>query len=680
MDLAFCRDRLIAIANAVSEGIVIVGKDGKVVFANDAIEKVLGLSPAEILGTSLRDSIWNIVKTPHTPLDGLSLVIELPDKREAVVSLKPAILRDEAGQATGIILLFSDIARVVRNQEALKKAQADLETRVKERTAELLMANALLRHEIAERKQAEVALKQSEEKYRALINYASDAIILTDLAGSIIEVNKRAEELTGYTHDELLNMTVLQIHPADELNRHQAAFKEMVERGLGILHDAFVQRKDGRQVMVDITGSVVEYGGQKVAQGIFRDMSEKQRSKELSDALNKINMAISSTLDFNEIMQRVVKYSAEALGADSASAAMREDDYWVARHFHGLGPDHEGARLSGNEIKYIGQVIRARKPVAIADALNDPRVDANLMRQFGVRSVLAIPLIIRDEVIGVLRFVYTAAPVTFDSAQMDFAAKLAAYITLALENARLYSEERNIADTLQEALLSMPDRLPGIDFGYLYNSATEAAKVGGDFYDMFELEHNQIGILIGDVSGKGLEAATLTSLIKNIVRAYAYGERSPAFVIAKTNETVYKMSDPSIFITVFFAILDVETGRLVYCNGGHPPPILKRKDDPVSLLTSESPVIGAFLNVSFNEATQVLEQGDTLVLYTDGVTEARHGKKFFGETRLHDLVRSLGSLPAKAITEKIFKEVIDFSGGNLFDDLALLVITFGKAA
>jgi serine phosphatase RsbU (regulator of sigma subunit) len=291
-----------------------------------------------------------------------------------------------------------------------------------------------------------------------------------------------------------------------------------------------------------------------------------------------------------------------------------------------------------------------------------------------VGSVLVIPLLLRDERIGSVSFHYRSPGLVLGNAETDFARRLGTLLSFAFESARLYATQREIADTLQAALLTVPRRIPGIEFGYLYRSATTSAAVGGDFYDIFELDGGRVGILLGDVSGKGVQAATLTALVKNTIRALSYENGSPAAVVGKTSAVVLRSTPPSIFVTIMFCILDTASGRLAYCSAGHTRGIVKKRDGDVELLEVGSPLAGAFESVAFEDGETVLDEGDALVLYTDGVTEARRDGTLFGEERLVGFVRRMEEPRPKRVPRTIFDEVLRFAGGNLSDDVAIVAV------
>ena len=409
--------------------------------------------------------------------------------------------------------------------------------------------------------------------------------------------------------------------------------------------------------------------------------TERRQEKELSDALNSVNAAITSTLDFDEIMQRATIESMKAMGCEAGTVIMRKNDQWVASYVAGeISTDFVGKSVTDEEMPFISPAIESRRPIFSNDTHNDARFKREKRGKYRVRSFLGVPLFVKDEVFGILYFIYYSAPVAFTKVKIDFAFKLGASLSLAIENARLYATERNISGTLQQALLELPERIPGIKFGSLYRSASaEDADVGGDFYDLFELERNKVGLVVGDVSGKGLAAAKLTSYIKSAVKVSAFLGLDPAGTMERTSELVRRtITDETSFITIFFGVLDTGSGALAYSNAGHPPPII-RTEAGVRSLKANSPAISVLTGSGYVVNETLLADRDILIAYTDGVIEARSGADFFGEERLLDLIRDLKAPSAQYLPEQILRMLID-NCYVLRDDIAILTVSFEKRA
>lgn len=405
-----------------------------------------------------------------------------------------------------------------------------------------------------------------------------------------------------------------------------------------------------------------------------RLLEVERSSARLNDALARIDQSIHATLERDEILQRVAVESAGAIGADSTVLCLLEGELWVVRYAYNLARDVIGQGFTVEQAPFMGIAAETRLPVAIDDAYNDSRAVRETQEWLGVRAVLMTSLIVREEVIGGLFFNYTRTH-HFTLQETVYASRLASSVGLAIANGRLYEAERDIADRLQEALLTMPVDIPGIEFAHRYHSATEATRVGGDFYDLFELSHNRIGITIGDVAGKGLDAAVLTSLAKNTIRAHATERgKTPADVLSLTNEVIFRGTPTDAFVTLFFGVLDSQEGRLVYSNAGHPPPVVLRDLGPVAELMTTGPPLGALTQSVYRQSEVSLNPGDRLFLYTDGVTEARRNGDFYGTERMFASMTSVKDATVQGVIEQIMGDVLAFTGNNLRDDVALLAV------
>ena len=392
----------------------------------------------------------------------------------------------------------------------------------------------------------------------------------------------------------------------------------------------------------------------------------------LGEVFNEINGLINSTLDSREIMQMVVEQAVAAVGADSAMVALRHGDDWVAEYGYPevQGVIHESVRTE--EAPFMIAAVEQRRPIAIDDCETDPRCIPEVQRRFGVRSVLCLPLIVREEVLGVIFFNHHEAAVAFPPAIVEFAGKLAASISTALANARLYEEQQRVATVLQENFLHELPEVAGLELGMVAKTAFEPELVGGDFSDVFVVDDTHVVVLIGDVAGKGVRAAGLTETVRSTVRALAAVDSSPAFILGKANELLLRYDPNEAHVTAFLAVLDPHTGHLSYASAGHPAPVHLGAFTCRTLEVTYGPPLGTFER-PFANAHAMLTLEDYLVLYTDGVTEARRDGELFGEQRLLEVVTGLRGRSAQEVADCVRDAALAFAG-HLRDDLQVVVL------
>lgn len=403
-------------------------------------------------------------------------------------------------------------------------------------------------------------------------------------------------------------------------------------------------------------------------------LESEREEVRFGDALDEAGRLLHSTLDDDTILARALRSGGEALHAASGVISIADRSQWVVRYQFGFGVDVVGRAWTDEEVPFMAEARRLREPVTIGDATGGGRDLAGASTPSGVRSVLTLPLTTGDEVVGVLVYNKMEAE-AFSEPEVIFATRLARSVSLALQNARLFATEQTIADTLQEALLAVPEAIPGFSFAHAYHSATVAARVGGDFLDVFELEDGVVGVVVGDVSGKGLDAAVMSSSVKNAIWAQTLERtKTPADVLRVVNEVLLRSSAPEVFASVFFGVLDSRDGRLTYCNAGHTPGLVVRLDGVVDLLPHTGPVVGAFPDLPFDVAEAVLKPDELLFLYTDGLIEARGDGVLFGEPRLLDLFGDPDMREASVAVGRAVTAVRSFAEGRLSDDLALLAI------
>lgn len=395
-------------------------------------------------------------------------------------------------------------------------------------------------------------------------------------------------------------------------------------------------------------------------------------------AISESAAVLSRSLALRDVRDAIVAAARRLFGAQAAWVVLYDEESGLLERFmwHSeIAEEPPPMRFRPGE-GVAGTAFTERRLIIVPDIEADPRVRyREWIRRHGVSAMAALPLMLGDRSLGVLG-IYAPHMERWDlgGREQYVLSIFASHAATTLENARLFEEERTIADTLQKAILATPERLSGVEFSHLYRSATEAALVGGDFYDMFEIEHERVGVLLGDVAGKGLDAAALTSVVKNIVRAYSYDEESPAGIVTKTNRVVHDLVGLEDFVTLFFGVLENAADRLTYCSAGHPPGILRRRDGRAELVGNESPIVGPFRASRFTESEARIEPGDVLVLYTDGAIEARRDGEMFGEERLLRLVERLDVAAIETLPQAVYDEIAAFAGGRLADDIALLAL------
>lgn len=542
------REQVEHIIEIIAEGIVIINRNGRFVFANAAAERILGLKRDDIIGRTFADLKMKVTTSNGKPLSdedihlakvvrtGLPIynmehVHERPDGTKVVVSASAVPLLDASGNISAVINSFTDITDRKRAEEELKESERrfremlekaelvavmldiqgritfindyllnltgsqrdevigknwfdifippeqqeqlkdfffksiakgeilaryenDIVTSLGERRT-ILFTNVLLRdlqgniigtasigEDITEWARAAEEISESRRQVLDVLESITDGFVAVDNYWRFTYVNSKAEQLLRRRKEELLFRTMWDSFPGVEDTTFGKEFKRAVDENTPVVFEEFYSP-------VDKWFEVHAFPYKMGLSIYFRDISERikmeheyKRKDELSDVLNNINATINSALDFNEIMQRVLADSAIVIGAESAAIKLYQDDRWVVRYAYGLLQDITGMQLTGEEAKAKTLILKTKKQFISDDAYNDERLNPEFMRKYGIRSLLATPLMIKGEVIGTLVFSYHSAPVTFTESEADFANKLAVSVSLALENARLYAKEQ----------------------------------------------------------------------------------------------------------------------------------------------------------------------------------------------------------------------------------------------
>ena len=264
--------------------------------------------------------------------------------------------------------------------------------------------------------------------------------------------------------------------------------------------------------------------------------------------------------------------------------------------------------------------------------------------------------------------------------ELDFLDRVMLLVHSLAVGAEENQQNKHISQALQSGMKNDLQKVEGISAEGIYSSATADAFVGGDFYSMIKLPGRRACIIMGDVSGKGIEAASISSAVKTALSAYAWEGRTPARMVATLNEFLLGFSRVETFATLFVGIVDLATSSLMYCSAGHPPAILvSAQSGDAELLDVQSGVVGAFHDMEYKNGTVRLHEGDILLLYTDGTTEARSPEgAFFGETGLRDMIMNEVPQGFDGLLNRFLSTLDRYTGRRLDDDVAMVALRFDE--
>jgi GAF domain-containing protein len=426
--------------------------------------------------------------------------------------------------------------------------------------------------------------------------------------------------------------------------------------------------------------------GQILAVNVIEDVTEQHEAALRQRFLAEAGEALSSSLDFEETLQAVARLVVPRLadwcaielpddrGALQQVALAHVDPAKVdqARAIRARYPQDPDAAVGTYAVMRTGEpqlIPEIPDSLLVEMARDDEHLEA--IRALNVRSGMSVPMITGGRVLGVITFVFSESGRVYGEHDLAFAQELAGRAAVAIENARLYTERSEVAQTLQANLL--PEELPAVPGWRLaaeYRPGQRGADVGGDFYDVFAVEEGYMALL-GDVTGKGVTAAALTSLVRHTAKTAAAFDSRPGAVLGVVNRALRQR--PRIAPVTMLCVL-VRGSELTLAAGGHPLPLLKRGRGPSERVGRTGLLLGAVAEYpDADEVTVAVEAGDTLLLYTDGVTDTPGVDSRFGEARLRAAVDAAPGEPA-ALLAAVSRALDAFAHGTGLDDRAMLAL------
>jgi len=566
-----------------------------------------------------------------------------------------------------------------------------------------------------DRKAVEDAVASSEARKSAILEAALDCIVSMNHKGDVVEFNPAAERTFGYRREEAIGreMASLIIPPA-LAEDHRNGLARYLETGegpvLGKRMELTARRADGSEFPVEIAITRVHVAGPPSFTAYMRDISNRKRTEaDLSLLLERERAAraqaeraqerlailatasdlLSETLDYGETLRQVAALAVPGLAdwctidvlesgkilnvAISHADASKID---LAKRVQTDYPQQPDAVWGVPRVLRTGQAElyhEIEKDQLLASAQTHEHFE--ILSELGLRSAMILPLSARGRTFGAISFVCAESGRLYSEDDLSFATDLARRAALAIDNARLYEERSHVARTLQNSLL--PPRLPGIpdmEVAARYRPAGRGNEVGGDFFDVFEIDDGDWALVIGDVCGKGVGAAAVTGLARHTVRAAAMREEQPSDVLGMLNQAILRADVDERFCTAVF--VRVRAGepprRLELSSGGHPTPLVLRASGEVVPISCPGILIGLFDDAQLQDCDVTLGSGDALVLYTDGVVEGR-GEEI-GEHALKSVLEACVGMDAASIGTTIEQQVVASQDGDPADDIAVLVL------
>lgn len=471
---------------------------------------------------------------------------------------------------------------------------------------------------------------------------------------------------------------------------HASAPLRSGDRTLGILNvaapDWAAFNRESLALLTHVGGQI----GVALERAQLYDLVQERRVQEQA-ALLDFSSHLLSRPGLDDLLDFLVEEVRRMFQADACALLLPGDDPAFLEFQAASGWQHDPVadkRQAPNDDRCGGgQVMRSQRPLLVADlqASDQTSWSPPWLAQEGFRGHAVVPLVVEGRSVGALVVDYQH-PHLLDGAELRLLRLMANQAAIAVEKVRLQQEEvkgqameqeMSLGQQIQRSLLpTCCPETPGWALAVHYQPAR---LVGGDFYDLFELpgEPRCLGIVVADVAGKGVPAALFMALSRTIIRTIALGGRSPAAALERANELILNDSRSGLFLTALYGILDLDSGRLVYTNAGHNRPLwLHAATGAVEELDAQGIALGSLSGIELEEGVVDLAPGDSLLLYTDGISEAMNSQQqFFEEARLRTLFADASAHGPQQFLAGIVEAVAAFAGdAPQADDITLLAV------
>ena len=548
-------------------------------------------------------------------------------------------------------------------------------------------------------------LRRVEQWLEAVLAAVAEAIVVEDSSGRTVFANQAAAELLGLDNpQELVERPQREVaasflildEDGRELDLEQTPGKRLLrgEKPEPMLVRNIVRATGEERWLRVRSAPLADLASGRVEHvvNVYENVTDVKRAQLTESFIAEASRVLSSSLDYEETLQQVARLAVPQI-ADWCSIVLldeRGELDTVAVHHRDPNRRKLAMQMLGSyrdapgEPLGVAEVIRTEQAQiyndiavdALADYARDPE-HLRMLRGIGPTAVCIVPLVSAVKTIGAITFAMSESGRRLTAPDLALAVRLGRRAGTAVENARLYTERSRIAHVLQQALLpaSLP-RIDGAEVRALYHAAGEANQVGGDFYDVFRRRDGGWVLAIGDVVGKGPQAAGVTGLARHTLRAASASGRAPAEMLQMLHDALREQEAGRDMCTVCLVMLgDVARGaKATIALAGHPAPLLLDEHRNVAPVGRHGTVLGAVDPIEINETQIEIERDQTLLMYTDGVVDAGRPYAALEEAGLIEVCREHASSGLESLLHAVELTCLERANGGLRDDLALLAL------